>query len=101
MMDTQFEAERHEIDKLYNEACKRGTTYEAVVHSGFCTSMRWAFGNDEQQDDRTQAAFKYARETYGYQSLAESQESEAKDWEEGICKHGLTWLTCPCGCFEE
>jgi hypothetical protein len=51
MMDTQFEAERHEIDKLYNEACKRGTTYEAVVHSGFCTSMRWAFGNDEQQDD--------------------------------------------------
>lgn len=101
LMDTQMKATHQEIDQLFNEACKRGTTYEAVVHSCFCTSMRDVFGDDEQLDNQTQAAFKYARETYGYQSIDESQESEAKDWEDGICNHGLTWLTCPRGCFEE
>lgn len=100
-MDTQLGTERQRIDQLYSEACERGTTYEAVVHKGFCSSMRWAFGDDEQLDDRTQAAFKYARETYGYQSREELQQSEAVDREKGICTHGLTWLTCPCGCFEE
>jgi hypothetical protein len=100
MMETQLEKARQSIDQLYNEACKRGTTYEAVVHSVFCTNMRWTFGDDEQLDVLTQAAFKYARETYGYQSREELQQSEDDDKEQGICSHGLTWLTCPCGCFE-
>lgn len=99
-MNTQMKAMHQKIDQFYSEACERAPTYEAVVHSIFCDSMRAEFGDDEQRDDQTEAAFKYAREAYDYQSLAESQESQAEDRKNGICSHGLTHMTCPCGCFE-
>lgn len=99
-MSTQMEALEQKIDQFYEDACKRAPTYEAVVHTIFCNSMRAEFGDDEHRDDQAVAAFKYARFAYDYQSLAELEQSQAEDRKDGICSHGLTHMTCPCGCFE-
>ncbi|RMV79109.1 hypothetical protein ALP05_04386 [Pseudomonas caricapapayae] len=87
------------VDALFNAACKQGTTYEAVVHSVFCESLRSEFGEDEC--GTAASAFTYARETYGYQDEAEQQAQLEADAEQGICCHGLDWMTCPAGCFED
>ncbi|MDU8351177.1 hypothetical protein RYA05_04610 [Pseudomonas syringae pv. actinidiae] len=88
------------IGDLYGEACKRYSCYEAVVLSSFCNAMRSEFGHDEAADSATAAAFAFARAAFGYQSPDEQRAAEERDWEEGICSHGLDAMTCPCGCFE-
>jgi hypothetical protein len=88
------------VDDLYSAACKQGTTYEAVVHSVFCESMRNAFG-EEEHCIAVASAFTYARETYGYEDEAEQEAGLEADREQGICCHGLDWMTCPAGCFED
>lgn len=93
-------ATKVKIDELYDAAAKRHSCYEAVVHSEFCTAMQSSFGDDEALNATTQAAFSYARSTYGYMSPDELSKANEADWEDGTCKHGLTWLTCPAGCFE-
>lgn len=87
------------VDSLYDAACVRGTTYEAVVHSCFCSAMNDEFGTDENAVDVAEA-FSYAREKYGYLSSAENAQLDAESAEDGTCKHGLGFWTCPSGCFE-
>ncbi|NNJ17008.1 hypothetical protein CSV86_018295 [Pseudomonas putida CSV86] len=88
------------VGKLYSEVVHRYSTYEAVVRSHFCQRMREAYGDDENLDPEVQYAFAFARHTYDYVSEEELLEIEAEDSNNGICSHGLNWLTCPCGCFE-
>lgn len=85
------------VDDLYSAACKHGTTYEAVIHTTFCESMLEEFSDLEA--DRH--AFAYARDTYGYRTQEEIRAAQAVDWEDGVCTHGLNWMTCPAGCFEQ
>lgn len=87
------------VDALYDAACKRGTTYEAVVHSCFCSAMDDEFGTDENTSDGAEA-FIYAREKYGYLSCAENAQLDAEYADDGTCEHGLDFWTCPRGCFE-
>lgn len=88
---------KQRVDDLYSAACKHGTTYEAVVHSTFCDSMVDEFS--DQESDKS--AFAYARETYGYQTQEELRATQAEDWDNGVCSHGLDSMTCPAGCFEQ
>ncbi|WP_438299550.1 hypothetical protein [Pseudomonas sp. NMS19W] len=88
------------VGKLYGEAVQRYPTYEAVVRSHFCKKMRETFGNDENPNAEVQYAFAFARYAYDYVSEAELLAIETVDRNNGICSHGLTLLTCPCGCFE-
>lgn len=87
------------VDSLYDAACKRGTTYEAVVHSCFCSAMTDEFGTDEHVVDVAEA-FIYAREKYCYLSSAENAQLDEYT-DDGTCKHGLDFWTCPSGCFED
>jgi hypothetical protein len=100
MNDTELEALYEKIDNLYGKACVGASTYEAVVQSRFNASMRQEFGDDEQANETAVAAFAHAREIYCYQSAEEENAAQAEDWKSGICSHGLTSMTCPCGCFE-
>lgn len=88
------------VDELYHAAAKRNSCYEAMVHSEFCARMISVFGDEKALEAGAQAAFSYARSAYGYMSPEELENAIAEDWEDGICFHGLTWLTCPAGCFE-
>ena len=89
------------IGDLYGKACKEGSgCYETLVHTAFCKAMRCEFGHDEAVNRATAAAFVYARSIYGYQSPEEQKISQDRNWEKGICSHGLGIMTCPCGCFE-
>ncbi|MBX8557029.1 regulator [Pseudomonas cichorii] len=87
------------VDDLYREGGERFPTYDTMVFNHFCSRMLRTFG-DENQDSRGIVAFDYARSKYGYLSPSEIEKVEAKDAENGYCSHGLTWLTCPLGCFE-
>ncbi len=91
---------RQHVDQLYDQACVRYTTYDTMVSKGFSESMREAFSEDEQADEKTMFAFKYARERYGYLSIDEQEQLDEELADDGYCTHGLTWMTCPCGCFE-
>ncbi|WP_146176683.1 hypothetical protein [Chromobacterium sp. Panama] len=42
----------------------------------------------------------YSVRRFGYLTVEQIEEHNADMWEEGICSHGLTENTCPCGCFE-
>lgn len=88
------------VGELFSEAVRRAPTYEAVVRSHFSNRMRETYGHDEQLNADVQYAFAFARYTYDYVSEAELFAIQAEDQDNGICTHGLTWLTCPCGCFE-
>ncbi|WP_252090651.1 hypothetical protein [Pseudomonas sp. MWU13-3659] len=88
------------VGELYGEAVKLYPTYEAAVRSHFCKKMRETYGNDENLNTEVQYAFAFARHAYDYVSEAELLEIEAANRENGICSHGLTSMTCPCGCFE-
>ncbi|WP_052960096.1 hypothetical protein [Pseudomonas fluorescens] len=88
------------VGKLYGESVRLYPTYEALVHKHFCNKLRETYGNDENLNADVQYAFAIARYAYDYLSEAELLEVEAKNRENGICSHGLTKLTCPCGCFE-
>lgn len=88
------------IGELYAAAAKRFPTYEALVQTQFNSAMQSEFGEDEEFDERTRAAFTYARSHLGYMSREEQAKAQDAAWEEGICSHGLDAMTCPCGCFE-
>lgn len=95
-VDMSIEIEQ-KVGQLYDDACRRNPTYETVVHREFCSSMDEVFGGDVEG---SQSAFEYAREAYGYQTADEIKAVERADWKQGVCKHGLDHMTCPCGCFE-
>lgn len=88
------------VDDLFTAAAKRFSAYEAVAFSEFCSEMIEHFGDDEQIPGSSEA-FAYARSRYGYLSPEELQAVQADDAEKGICSHGLDWMTCPAGCFED
>lgn len=87
------------IDDLYRAACARHSTYESVIFTDFCSQMLRAYGDDEHSL-KAMAAFSYARSEHGYLSPSEIEAFQAEDLDNGYCAHGLTWMTCPCGCFE-
>ncbi|MBI6855916.1 regulator [Pseudomonas cichorii] len=87
------------IDDLYRAACARHSTYESVIFTDFCSQMLRTYGDDEHALKAIDA-FNYARSEHGYLSPTEIKAFQAKDWDNGYCTHGLTWMTCPCGCFE-
>jgi hypothetical protein len=94
------EAIEDTVGELYGEAVQCYPTYEAVVRSHFCKKMRETYGTDENLNAEVQYAFAFARHAYDYISEAELLEIEAANRDNGICSHGLTFRTCPCGCFE-
>lgn len=98
-MATLSASTKEKIDALYGEAVERGRTYERVVHTHFCDGMTSLFGEDENLNAETQAAFSYARQTYGYLSADEDSYEEEGLWA-GLCQHGMDKDTCPGGCFE-
>ncbi|MBX8508933.1 hypothetical protein K5D34_04395 [Pseudomonas cichorii] len=86
------------VDQLFFDAGDRAQT-EEIQQSRFCESVRSHLG-EEESSESVRLAYVYARVTYGYLSQAELDQVTADDWEAGICSHGLTYWTCPCGCFE-
>lgn len=88
------------VGELYSEAVRLFPTYESVVRSHFCERIRNTYGNDESLNADVQYAFAFARYAFDYVSEADLLKIEAKNRKIGICSHGLTKQTCPCGCFE-
>lgn len=87
------------VDMLYGEACRQFPTYETMVTEHFCSQMIETFGNDEMAPEAADA-FSYARSDYDYRSPSELKAAREFNRSHGICSHGLTEDTCPCGCFE-
>ncbi|PAB27273.1 regulator [Pseudomonas savastanoi pv. nerii] len=88
------------IDMLYGEACRQFPTYETLVFEHFCSRMIETFGGDEAVPEPAAQAFTYARSDYNYLSPSEIKAAREVNRSHGICSHGLTSDTCPCGCFE-
>lgn len=84
------------VDDFYNQSCKQYSTYETMVIKGFCSLMDEHFDPVNDKD-----AFDYAREEYCYITPSEIAAMDAENESEGVCGHGLTVNTCPCGCFED
>ncbi|WP_117140443.1 regulator [Pseudomonas amygdali] len=87
------------VDMLYDKACRQFPTYETMVYEHFCSEMIETFGDDEMSPEAADA-FSYARSDYDYRSPAEIRAAREVNRSHGICSHGLTKDTCPCGCFE-
>ncbi|MCK9694179.1 regulator [Pseudomonas syringae] len=87
------------VDMLYGEACRQFPTYETMVFEHFCSQMIETFGDDELALEAADA-FTYARLDYDYLSPSEIKAAREINRSHGICSHGLTEDTCPCGCFE-
>lgn len=85
------------VDNVYSEACSLGGSYEQAVHDHFCSLLRKYYPN---VSDETHEVFVYASKRYGYQTFEEATTSKADYWDNGICTHGLEFMTCPAGCFE-
>lgn len=83
------------VDDFYNQACKQYSTYETMVIKGFCSLMDDHFDPVLDKD-----AFDYARKAYDYLTPSEIRSMDADNEDDGVCGHGLTSDTCPCGCFE-
>ncbi|PBQ17431.1 regulator [Pseudomonas congelans] len=88
------------VDMLYGEACRQFPTYETLVFEHFCSRMIETFGVDEAAPESATVAFTYARSDYNYLSPSEIKAAREVNRSHGICSHGLTSDTCPCGCFE-
>jgi hypothetical protein len=97
MNEQQIQIE-HKVGSLYSSAVTRFPTYETVVHREFCKSMLEAFPDPDSVEG--QLAYEYARDEYDYLTPEQIAEDNEKNKDDGICSHGLDWLTCPCGCFE-
>ncbi|WAJ37243.1 hypothetical protein OU800_21970 [Pseudomonas sp. GOM7] len=91
---------KRKIEALYAVAAKTYSTYETMVQSSFSEAVRNEFGEDENANPDVAYAFAYARDAFGYLSSEELEQENAEAAKEGICQHGLTSSTCPCGCFE-
>ncbi len=87
------------VDALYGAAAARFATYETVAHRAFCESLREAFPYADSLD--AGLAFKYAIEKYGYLTPEQIADEDERNEDDGICRHGLDWMTCPSGCFEQ
>lgn len=85
------------IDDLFTQACKQYSTYETMVIKSFSSSVDQNFDSDNKTHDE---AFAYARKEYGYLTSSEIAEMDENNANDGICSHGLDYMTCPCGCFE-
>jgi len=97
-MNSNIDDMKAKVDAIFSDACKRGSTYETVVHNFFCAGVEGEFGTDETAPEVAEV-FKYAR-GYGYMNATENAAREQADAENGYCHHGLDAMTCPCGCFE-
>lgn len=97
-LDEPFATLEELVDQLFINAGDRAQT-EKIRLSRFCESV-WSHLGEEECTESVRLAYEYARATYGYMSQDELDQATADDWEEGICSHGLTSWTCPCGCFE-
>ncbi|MFC3945602.1 hypothetical protein CCU68_35190 [Pseudomonas gingeri NCPPB 3146 = LMG 5327] len=97
-MTSNIDDMKAKVDAIFSDACKRGSTYETVVHNFFCAGVEGEFGTDETAPEFAEV-FMYARE-YGYMNATENAAREQADAENGYCHHGLDAMTCPCGCFE-
>lgn len=86
-----------QIDSFYSDAARRHSTYETVVHRDFCQQVLEAYPDPDSAEG--EVAFEYAREKYGYLTPEQIAEEDAESEDEGICSHGMDWLTCPRGCF--
>jgi hypothetical protein len=84
------------VDDFYSQACKQYSTYETMVIKGFARLMDDHFDPVADKD-----AFDYARKTYDYLNPSEIAAMDSDNESEGVCGHGLTVNTCPCGCFED
>jgi len=98
-MTLNIEDMKAKVDAIFSDACKRGSTYETVVHNLFCSGVEGEFGTDETAPEFAEV-FKYARQEYDYMNASENAAREQEDAENGYCHHGLDAMTCPCGCFE-
>ena len=87
-------------DDLFSAAAKRFSCSDAVAFSELCSEMIEHFGDDEQIPEWSEA-FAYARSKYGYLSPDELEAVQGDDADNDICRHGLDWMTCPAGCFED
>ncbi|ARA79339.1 regulator [Pseudomonas amygdali pv. lachrymans] len=87
------------VNMLYGDACCKFPTYETMVLKHFCSRMIETFGGDETSPEVAEA-FAYARYAYDYLSPSEIEAHMDDNRSHGICSHGLTEDTCPCGCFE-
>ncbi|WP_080438914.1 regulator [Pseudomonas syringae] len=88
------------VNMLYGDVCRRFPTYETMVLKHFCSRMIETFGGDEAAPEPAAQAFTYARSDYNYLSPSEIKAAREVNRSHGICSHGLTSDTCPCGCFE-
>lgn len=99
MMQSEMKSQlEHKVDALFSAAIAQYPTYETMVHRGFCKAMLGAFSDPETEEGK--AAYEYARDEYRYLGPEEIAADDASNKEDGICSHGLDWMTCPCGCFE-
>jgi len=89
-----------QVDELFSQACQRYPTYEVMVNKEFAASMRRVFGDEAQGSEDAIKAFAYAREEFDYLSPEEEEQADQENAADGICSHGLTFWTCPRGCFE-
>ncbi|AVB13232.1 MULTISPECIES: regulator [Pseudomonas syringae group] len=87
------------VNMLYGDACRKFPTYETMVLKHFCSRMIKTFGDDETSPEVAET-FAYARCAYDYLSPPEIEAHMDDNRSHGICSHGLTENTCPCGCFE-
>lgn len=88
------------VDQLFHQACQSYPTYEVMMNKEFAASVRRVFGDDEQGSEGAIKAFAYAREEFYYLSPEEERRLDEENASDGICRHGLDSMTCPCGCFE-
>ena len=82
---------------LTRASARCGSSYEYGVVL-FSEEMDWEL--DEVAPEHHEAALKVLR-AFGYRTRDEREEDEAQAAAAGYCVHGLDWLTCPCGCFED
>lgn len=97
MLPEQKRQIQQQIDSFYSAAVARHPTYETVVHRDFCQQVLEAFPDPYSAEGST--AHDYACEEYDYLTPEQIAEDDAKNNDEGICSHGMDWLTCPRGCF--
>ncbi len=86
-----------QIERLAAEASHGcGLVYELFVEK-FSTAVDYAFAGDTP--DRRKKAIAIAKD-HGYETAEKIEAKKEEMADRGYCSHGLTWLTCPCGCFE-
>jgi len=87
------DSQKQELEQFNCEHEAGQTDY--IAHANFCLAMDSHYCPIKDKD-----FFEHARKEYGYKTQAELEQLYQEEKEEsGICRHGLTEDTCPCGCF--